>query len=81
MSDLPSTITNLYDYSDKVVRINDDGLYYHNIVLFNPDGDVVRLKQSGIKALVLEDKLDNFYHKGYLIYENRFDVLENIAPI
>jgi hypothetical protein len=81
MSDLPSTITNLYDYSDKVVRINDDGLYYHNIVLFNPDGDVVRLKQSGIKALVLEDKLDTFYHKGYLIYENRFDVLENIAPI
>jgi len=81
MKDLPANVTNLYSYSDRVVKINDDGLYYHNVVLFNPDGDVVRLKQSGIKALVLEDKLDAFYHKGYLIYENRYDVLENIAPI
>ena len=80
MNSLPSTISNLGDYKDRVVKINDDGLYYHNIVLFNPDGDVLRLKQSGIKALVLEDKLNTFYHHGYLIYDNRFDSIENIAP-
>jgi len=81
MSMLPSTITNIDDHSDKVVKINDDGLYYYNIVLFNPDGDVVRIKQSAIKALVLEDTISNFYHEGYLIYENRFDVLESINAI
>ena len=81
MSMLPSTITNIDDHFDKVVKINDDGLYYYNIVLFNPDGDVVRIKQSAIKALVLEDTISNFYHEGYLIYENRFDVLESINAI
>ena len=67
---LPLPITNLQNYDDQVVQINDI-LYKYNILLFNPDLDVVRIKQSAIKTLFLEDSLDSFYHRGYLIYDNK----------
>lgn len=47
---LPSTITNIQDHDDQVVQIN-DMLYFYNILLFNPDMDVVRIKQATIKTL------------------------------
>ena len=77
---VPLPITNLQNYDDQVVQIN-DLLYKYNILLFNPDLDVVRIKQSAIKTLFLEDSLDNFYHTGYLIYDNKFDVIESLNSL
>jgi len=77
---LPFPITNLQSYDDQVVQINDI-LYYYNIMLVNPDYDMVRLKQSAIKTLFLEDNLNMFYHKGYLIYDNKFDVVESLNSL
>jgi hypothetical protein len=77
---LPAPISNLQNYNDQVVQINDI-LYYYNILLFNPDYDVVRIKQSAIKTLYIEDDISNFYQEGYLIYDNKFDVIESLNSL
>ena len=77
---LPTPISNLQNYNDQVVQINDI-LYYYNILLFNPDYDVVRIKQSAIKTLYIEDDISNFYQEGYLIYDNKFDVIESLNSL
>ena len=77
---LPSTITSIQSHDDQVVQIN-DMLYFYNILLFNPDMDMVRIKQAAIKTLFLEDAIHSFYHKGYLIYDNRYDTVESLNTL
>jgi hypothetical protein len=34
------------------------------------------VKPSAIKRLVIEDSFENFYHKGYIVIDNTFDMIE-----
>ena len=77
---LPLPISNIQSHDDQVVQVNDI-LFFYNILLFNPDFDVVRIKQASIKNLFIEDDLSNFYHKGYLIYDNKYDTLESLNSL
>jgi len=56
-------------------RINND-MYQFRVVLYNADGKAQRLAPTGIKSLVIEDDFYDFYHKGYIIIDNRFDAIE-----
>ena len=56
-------------------RINNDP-YQFRVVLYNADGKAQRLAPTGIKSLVIEDCFYNFFHKGYIIIDNRFDAIE-----
>lgn len=55
--------------------INNDP-YWFKVDLYNADGKVQSIAPAGIKALVIEDNLYNFYHKGYIVIDNRFDAIE-----
>jgi hypothetical protein len=56
-------------------RINNDP-YWFKVDLYNANGKVQTIAPAGIKALVLEDCFYNFYHKGYIIVDNRYDSIE-----
>lgn len=56
-------------------KINNDP-YWFKINLYNAEGKEQSISPTGIKALVLEDCLYNFYHKGYIIIDNRYDAIE-----
>lgn len=53
--------------------------YKFNVGLFTADGRYQELKIGAINSLVLEDTFTNFYHKGYIIINNRFDGVERLA--
>jgi len=38
------------------------------------------IKPSAIKALQIEDMLSDFYHKGFIVVDNSFDILERDTP-
>jgi len=56
-------------------RINND-YYQFRVTLYNADGKAQRLAPTGIKSLVIEDDFYDFYHKGYIIIDNRYDAIE-----
>ena len=59
-------------------KINND-IYHFQVDLITA-GIVQPLSPAAIKTLVIEDELDTFYHKGYLIVDNRYDVIERTPP-
>jgi hypothetical protein len=56
-------------------QINNDP-YWFKIDLYNADGKVQSIAPTGVKSLVIEDCLYNFFHKGYIIIDNRYDAIE-----
>ena len=60
-------------------NIINNNQYKFNIGLFTADGRYQELKIGAINSLVLEDVFTNFYHKGYIIINNRFDGVERLA--
>lgn len=63
-------------FGSNVVQIQDNN-YYFNVTLFNSDGDKVTLKFSAIEELKIIDDLKNFGHYGYILFENKLDVIES----
>lgn len=59
-------------------RINNDP-YVFSVVLYNGKDDALKaqpITPTSIKELVLEDNFYNYYHKGYIVIDNRFDAIE-----
>lgn len=67
-SDLPTNDSLIY-------RINNN-YYRFDISIVNLEGRMQVIKPSAIKKLVIEDNFENFYHKGYIVIDNTFDMIE-----
>jgi len=66
------------DFSDKDLykhKINND-YYYFKIVLYTANGTKQSINPTAIKTFVLEDNFYDFFHKGYIIVDNKYDVIE-----
>jgi hypothetical protein len=66
--DLPTNDSLIY-------RINNN-YYRFDVSIVNLEGRMQVVKPSAIKRLVIEDSFENFYHKGYIIIDNTFDMIE-----
>jgi hypothetical protein len=58
-----------------VYRINNT-YYRFDVSIVNLEGRMQVVKPSAIKRLVIEDSFENFYHKGYIVIDNTFDMIE-----
>lgn len=56
-------------------KINND-YYYFKVVLYTANGTRQTITPTAIKSFVLEDNFYDFFHKGYLIIDNKYDVIE-----
>jgi len=63
------------DFQDIVNNNN----YRFRVGLLSVDGRYQELKIGAINSLVIEDDYTNFFHKGYIIINNKFDAVERIA--
>ena len=54
---------------EKTTPIGDEK-YFFSVILSNPDGDLAQLKYSGITELVIEEDINDWYLKGYLVFKN-----------
>ena len=67
---------------DKYTYNINRNFHFFQVMLVSVDGDGKAIgagqiiKPSAIKSLVLEDALKDFYHKGYIIIDNSYDVIE-----
>jgi len=56
-------------------RLNND-YYRFKVVLYNDNQKAQIVSPAAIKSFVIEDDFYNFFHKGYIIIDNRFDAIE-----
>ncbi len=56
-------------------KINND-YYWFKINLWNDNNKEQTISPAAIKSLVIEDNFYNFFHKGYIIIDNRYDAIE-----
>jgi len=63
-------------FSDFSYLINNN-FYDFKVFLGSFDGRLKRIGPSSIKMLCIEDTLDNPYHSGYIVLDNRQDNLES----
>ena len=64
-------------------RINNDP-YVFSVTLYNGKDDTLKTQPvvpTSIKELVIEDSFYNFYHKGYIVIDNRFDAIERSVSL
>lgn len=64
-------------FKSNVVQIQDNN-YFFEVLLYNGDGDKVGIKFSAIEELKIIDDLKNFGHYGYIMFENKLDVIESM---
>jgi hypothetical protein len=62
---------------DFVHQINND--IFHFQVQLISSGVTQTLTPAAIKTLVIEDELDSFFHKGFIVIDNRYDAIERQA--
>jgi hypothetical protein len=58
-------------YDENFNNIINGNNYRFNIGLVTADGRYQELKIASINSLVIEDLFTDFYHKGYIIINNR----------
>jgi hypothetical protein len=76
-----SVINNLLlDPRGSTVQIQDN-YYTFNVTLINSDGNVTGIRHNAIKDLNFMEDLRFFYNYGYMVIDNRMDVLESAASI
>jgi hypothetical protein len=63
-------------FSDFSYLINNN-FYDFRVFLGSLDGRLKLLSPSSIKVLNIEDSIDNPYHSGYIIIDNRYDNIES----
>lgn len=56
-------------------KINND-YYYFKVVLYTANGTKQNITPAGIKSFVIEDNFYDFFHKGYIVIDNKYDVIE-----
>jgi hypothetical protein len=56
-------------------RLNND-YYNFKVVLSNANQKSQIISPTAIKSMVIEDFFYNFFHKGYIVIDNRFDAVE-----
>jgi hypothetical protein len=62
-----------------IFNINQNN-YFFQIALISLDGAAQYLKPTAIKAFVIEDRLQDTFHKGYIVIDNMNDFTERAAP-
>lgn len=63
-------------------KINNN-YYIFKVAIIAAAGDQTRtqdIKPSAIKTLQIEDTLTNFYHQGFIVIDNSFDIIERDTP-
>jgi len=68
-------------YDENFNNIINGNNYRFNIGLVTADGRYQELKIASINSLVIEDLFTDFYHKGYIIINNRYDGVERLADV
>lgn len=63
---------------DNIINGNN---YRFNVGLVTADGRYQELKIASINSLVIEDQFTDFFHKGYIIINNRYDGVERLADV
>ena len=56
-------------------KINND-YYYFRVTLYTANGTLQNVTPTAIKSFVIEDSFYNFFHKGYIVIDNKYDVVE-----
>jgi len=65
--------------TDNIFKVGKTGNeFLFDAILYNVNDQFVRLRNQNITEFVIEDNFLNFYHKGYLIFRNDMDAIENI---
>lgn len=57
----------------------EDMEYDFEAYLINPESRFFILRPAAILDLVIEDNINNYYHQGYAVLDNRMDLLERVA--
>jgi hypothetical protein len=68
------------DLSDSIVTISDNK-YKFKIILFNTDGNMVKINYSSITELKIVDKLPSFYCEGHIIFNNDLNAMESFNSL
>jgi len=69
-------VTNESGFSDFSYLINNN-FYDFRVFLVSFDGRMKRLTPPSIKSLVIEDNIDNPFHSGYAVLDNKQDNIES----
>lgn len=68
------------DFNSDIVTISDNK-YRFNVIIFNSNGNCVKLNYSSIVDFKIIDRITSFYSSGYIIFENQLDTLESFNSI
>lgn len=68
-------------YDSNFENIINGNNYRFSVGLVSADGRYQELKIASINSLSIEDQFTEFYHKGYIIINNRYDGVERIADV
>lgn len=64
------------DLSDSIVTISDNK-YKFKAILFNTDGDMVKINYSAISELRIIDRIASFNCEGHIVFNNDLNALES----
>ena len=57
-------------------------IYYDfQVYIVNPNFNNFILRNSAIRELYLDDNINNYYHQGYIIVDNDYDLLERSSAV
>lgn len=70
----------LNSLNSDVVMISDNK-YRFNAILFNSNGNYVKINYSAIVDFKIIDRITSFYSNGYLIFNNQEDTLESFNSV
>lgn len=70
----------MLDPKGSTVQIQDN-YYTFNVTLMNSDGNVTGIRHAAVVDLCFMEDLRFFYNYGYLIYDNRMNVVESAESI
>ena len=62
--------------NERTFKIFNSQNYYMEVRLHNPDGDELYMNPAAIFQLVIEDNLIPWKAKGFLVYDNPYEVME-----
>lgn len=71
---LPATYESSFSRFSYLINNN---FYDYQVYLGSFDGRIKQLRPSSIKALTIEDTIENPWHSGYIILDNRQDNIES----
>jgi len=70
----------LNSFSDTIVTISDNK-YKFRVVLFNTDGNVVRINHSAISDFRIVDRITSFYSDGHIVFNNDLNAMEGFNSL